>query len=149
TGAMRVSACHAIDAADLGAREFSGSRSAVDRSIIERRAVFLSDRRDRDWLADKASVVARGIRALVSLPLQHEGRLLGVAYADTADDAKVFTELDAELLDAFAGRAATALAAREIDARLAHMESAIAGATPWSGPAPTWNDVAASAGARR
>jgi hypothetical protein len=148
-GAMRVSACHAIDAADFGGRDFSGSRSAVDRSIVERRPVFLSDRRDHDWLADKASVVARGIRALVSLPLQHDGRLLGIAYADSGDDAKVFTDLDAELLAAFAERAANALAALEIDARLAHMESAIAGATPWSGRAPTWTDVALRAESRR
>ena len=62
-GQLRVRACHAMDAGDLGGAAFSGSRSAVDRSIRERRAVYLSDRRDRDWLNDKASVVARGIRA--------------------------------------------------------------------------------------
>lgn len=140
-GRLRVSACHAIDPSTLEDREFSGSRSAVDRSIIERRAVYLSDRRDHDWLHDKASVIARGIRALASLPLQHEGRLLGVVYADTGEDAKVFTELDADLLGAFAERASTALAALEIDARLAHIESALAGTTPWAGQAPLWSDA--------
>lgn len=140
-GNLHVRACHAMDAADLKGIAFSGSRSAVDRSIIERRAVFLSDRRDHAWLQDKASVVARGIRALASLPLQHEGRLLGIAYADTDDDAKVFTELDADLLGAFAERASNALAAMELDATLAQMESAFAGA---SGSATRWPGAAAA-----
>ncbi len=127
-GQLRVRACHAMDAADLDCAAFSGSRSAVDRSIRERRAVYLSDRRDHDWLNDQASVVARGIRALASLPLQHDSRLLGVAYADTDDEAKIFSELDADLLEAFAQRASTALAATEIDSTLSRMESAFAGA---------------------
>jgi len=140
---LRVRAVRAMDSADIGGRAFSGSRSAVDRSILERRPVYLSDRRDRDWLHDKASVVAQGIRALASLPLQHEGNLLGVAYADTDDEAKVFTDLDADLLGAFAERASAALAAIELDARLAHMESALAGTTGRTGVAPTWTDITA------
>ena len=96
-------------------------------------------------LQDKASVIARGIRALASLPLQHESRLLGVAYADTDDEAKIFTELDADLLEAFAERASNALAAIEIDAKLARMESAL-GPRParrarWPAGAPVWTDA--------
>jgi GAF domain-containing protein len=124
-GALVVRACHAMDPRDLEGAAFSGSRSAVDRSLRERRAVYLSDRRDHDWLQDKASVIARGIRALASLPLQHDERLFGIAYADTDDEAKVFSDLDADLLEAFAARAAAALAAVEIDATLAEMESRI------------------------
>ncbi|HEV7489353.1 MAG TPA: FHA domain-containing protein [Rhodanobacteraceae bacterium] len=141
---LRVRACHAIDADDLSGAAFSGSRSAVDRSIRERRAVYLSDRRDHDWLNDQASVVAGGIRALASLPLQHDGRLLGVAYADTDDEAKIFSELDADLLEAFAQRASTALAAIEIDSTLSRMESAFAdtggGASQRSRVAPAWHE---------
>ena len=143
-GRLRVRACHAMDTSDLDGLAFLGSRSAVDRSILERRPVYLSDRRDHEWLQDKASVIARGIRALASLPLQHENRLLGVAYADTDDQAKVFTDLDAEILEAFAERATNALAAIEIDATLARMESAYAGAraadSPWPASAPSWNE---------
>ncbi|MGH8172244.1 MAG: FHA domain-containing protein [Rhodanobacteraceae bacterium] len=145
-GSLHVRACHAMDPADLNGIAFSGSRSAVDRSILERRSVYLSDRHDHEWLQDKASVVARGIRALASLPLQHEGRLLGVAYADTDDEAKIFTELDADLLEAFADHAANALAAVELDATLTRMESAFAGATgnatrwPGTGTVAAWND---------
>jgi len=151
-GALRVRACHAMDATDLDGAAFSGSRSAVDRSIVEHRPVYLSDRRDHEWLQDKASVIAHGIRALASLPLQHEGRLLGIAYADTDDQAKVFTDLDADLLEAFAERAANALAAIEIDTQLARMESAFAGAgagTPsprWPAGAAAWTEIASRRG---
>jgi hypothetical protein len=143
-GELRVRACHAMDAADLTGAAFSGSRSAVDRSIRERRSVYLSDRRDHDWLHDQASVVARGIRALASLPLQHDGRLLGVAYADTDDEAKIFSELDADLLEAFAQRASAALATIELDSTLSRMESdfAQAGASAPQPPheAPSWRN---------
>ena len=147
-GHLRVRACHAMDPSDLGGAAFSGSRSAVDCSIRERRAVYLSDRRDRDSLKDKASIVARGIRALVSFPLLDESRLLGVAYADTDDEAKIFSELDADLLKAFAERASAALTAIEIDAKLSNMES-FYGARPTpafrGADVPVWSDAAADA----
>ena len=126
-GTLRVRACHAMDRPISTA---SRSPAVAARSIARSSSaapVYLSDRRDHEWLQDKASVIARGIRALASLPLQHEGRLLGVAYADTDDQAKIFTDLDADLLEAFAERASNALAAIEIDATLARMESAFAG----------------------
>jgi FHA domain-containing protein/GAF domain-containing protein len=140
TGNLRVRACHAMDEADLNRAAFSGSRSAVDRAIVECRPVYLSDRRDHDWLQDQASVVARGIRALAALPLVGENRLLGVAYADTDDEAKIFSELDADLLEAFAGRASAALAAAEIDAKLSQMESVFARAAPWTSGAVAARD---------
>jgi GAF domain-containing protein len=92
------------------------------RAALQRRAVFLSDRRDQAWLRDQASVIAGGIRALACLPLQQDGRLIGVAYADTDEEAKVFSELDAELLAAFAERTSTTLAALELDDALLGME---------------------------
>jgi hypothetical protein len=141
SGALRVRACHAMDAADLDGAAFSGSRSAVNRSIVERRSVFFSDRRDHDGLRDKASVVVRGIRALASVPIVDDSRLLGVAYADTDDGEKVFTELDASLLEAFATRAAAVLAASELSSAISEMESAVAD-TPFAGAkvrgVPTW-----------
>lgn len=125
-GATTVRARFAISADEIAGRGFSGSRGAVDRCLQQRRPVFLSDAGDRAALRGQPSVVGLGIRALACLPLQHEGRLLGAVYADTDDDAKVFTELDAELLEAFASRAAAALALAELDAGIARLEGAVA-----------------------
>lgn len=148
---LRVVACFALDAEELSRRTFAGSRSAVERTILERRPVFLSDRRDQAFLRGQPSVVGQGIRTLACLPLIEDGRLLGAVYVDTDDETKVFTELDAELLQAFAQRASTALAAFQLDAMLARMESWLAlgrsvtdpgGA---GGPARAWTDVLAAA----
>jgi len=98
------------------------SRSAVERAMRERRPVFMSNHADRAWLKGAASVVGQGLRALGCVPLLRGGRLLGVAYVDTDDEAKLFTGLDVELLLAFAERAASALALAELEHDLRRIE---------------------------
>lgn len=127
---LRLVAWHALDPEALGGRAFAGSRSAVERAMRERRAVFFSDHRDRAWLRDQASVVAQGIRALACLPLLHRGALLGVAYVDTDQDAKTFTDLDADLLAAFAERATAALALADLERGIAQVEAHLGAASP-------------------
>lgn len=129
-GGMRLRAWHALDPDELARPAFSGSRSAVERVLREQRPVYLSDQRDQAWLRAQASVVAQGIRALACLPLLHQGRLLGVAYVDTDEAAKLFTALDAELLDAFAERAAAALALARIEDDIARIEARAGGDAP-------------------
>jgi GAF domain-containing protein len=80
---------------------------------------------DVAWLRDRASIVAGGVRAIVCLPLLDGGDLLGMLYADTDDAARVFDELDAELLGAFAEDVATWLAALALDARVAALGARI------------------------
>lgn len=121
-----------LDPDGIAASSFHGSRGAVERAIRECRPVFLSNPADH-WLHRQASVVAHGIRALAALPLLNAGELLGVAYVDTDDAARVFTELDVDLLTAFAVQAAQALAATQVEQRLADLERAVGGsATAWS-----------------
>jgi hypothetical protein len=121
-----------LDPDGIAASSFQGSRGAVERAVRECRPVFLSNPADH-WLQQQASVVAHGIRALAALPLLHAGELLGVAYVDTDDAARLFTELDVELLTAFAAQAAQALAATQVEERLADLERAVGGSrTAWS-----------------
>lgn len=144
-GQLSVRTWQAIDPQEIAAREFSGSRSAIERTLTERRAVYLSDARDASFLKHQASVVGQGIRALASLPLMHYGDLLGAVYVDTDDAAKVFTELDGELLQAFAARAATVLAAAQLDAELQRVEQRL-DALPAKGLAEQIAEAARSAG---
>lgn len=122
SGGVQLRLCHAIEPNEIASRDFSGSRSALERCLIERRPVYLSDARDAAFLRHQASVVGQGIRALAVLPLLYLGDLLGVVYVDTDDVAKIFTELDAELLEAFALRATTTLAAIQVHTELQRME---------------------------
>ncbi len=124
-GAVRVMATHLLDPEEIAGDGFAGSRSAIERTLVERRAVYLSDARDASFLRQKASVIGQGIRALACLPLMHAGILQGVVYVDSDEAAKVFTELDGALLMAFAERAATLLAAADLDAELQRIERAL------------------------
>lgn len=135
-------ACYALRPEELDGRGFSGSRSAVDRALLYRKPVFSSDQHVRAWLGDQASVVGQGLRAIACLPMQHRGAILGIAYADTSDEAKVFTQLDAELLEAYADRAATALALSDLDAALDGVSSLLAVShddVEQLGTAPLWH----------
>lgn len=121
-----------LDPDGIAANSFHGSRGAVERAVRECRPVFLSNPADH-WLRQQASVVAHGIRALAALPLLHAGELIGVAYVDTDEATRVFTDLDVELLTAFAAQAAQALAASLVDERLADLERTLGGrSTAWS-----------------
>ncbi|MCP5476942.1 MAG: FHA domain-containing protein [Rhodanobacteraceae bacterium] len=145
---MRVAACYGLNPADLAATTFQGSRSAIERVLAERRAIYLSDRRDRLWLADRPSVIAQGISALTCLPLVHRGEVLGLAYADTTDETHVFTELDAELLTAMVEHAASVLAATRMAAQLAQLSACLAVGPDGSrllGSAPRWTRLGADA----
>lgn len=97
----------------LAAGGFPGSAGAVERALSGARSVVTSDAQDDAVLAARPSVSAEGIRALVCVPLQlpHEppGEALGVIYADSRVPGSSFTELDVELLEAFAGQAALAI----------------------------------------
>ena len=115
---MKVAASHGLDPAEMAKPKFSGSSGAIDRAMKTRQPVFLSNAEDRRWLGTRASVVAQNIRALSCVPLTHEERLLGLAYVDSDEAGKIFTELDADILDAFAKQAAMTLALHGLSEQL-------------------------------
>lgn len=119
---LEVRAVHAIDPDELKDDAFDGSRSVVARCFAERQPLYLSSRTDQAWLRQQASVVAHGLRSIVCLPLVHDGVLLGAVYADSDDQGRLFTELDADLLTAFADRASAVLAASDIESELQAMD---------------------------
>lgn len=140
---LHVRACYAINPDELGNDRFAGSRSAVDRALQSQAAVYMDARHEQAWLAEQASVIAGGLRSLVCLPLINDGALLGAAYADSDDTARVFTELDAELMTALVDQATSTLVAQQIERHLQDMESWLrvepdnarwhASALPWQG----------------
>jgi hypothetical protein len=115
-----VRAQHALDAG-RELRGFTGSIGAVERALRERRAVVVNDIGGEAWLAQRASVIAGALSALVCLPLLDGDDALGAIYADRRGAGEAITTLDLELLQAFAERAAVYIAARRasdaLDAR--------------------------------
>lgn len=125
-GRYAVRASLALDPARLVTREFSGSVGAVRRTLEQGQAVVANDIGDEAWLAQRASVVAGGLSALVCLPLLDGGRAFGALYADRVRPGPPITTLDLELLQAFAEGAAVWIAARRtselLDARAAQAD---------------------------
>lgn len=141
-GEWRVRACYGIAPDQLADSSFAGSRSAVERAIADRSPVYLSDRHDQGWLRDRASVISGGIQALAALPLLRDGRVLGVAYADTDEQQRSYTELDAQLLEALVDHAGKVISALEVEAGLAKVSALLQVSQSdvrSSGlPAPSW-----------
>ena len=118
-GEMTVRARYNLLAEDISDSKFDGSRSALERSLRERRLVMFTAADDHAWLKHQANVVALGLRSLVCLPLEHDSDLVGAVYADSDILGRVFTTLDAQLLRAFAEQAALTVSAARVDGRLA------------------------------
>ena len=132
-GGWRVRASHGLDAAALRSRDFLGSVGALERAIQTGEAVVLNDIGTDPALAQRASIAAAGLRSVLALPLKQGERLLAVVYADSRRAGAAITEIELELLRAFAERAALWIAARQGAASLEQL----------AGPAPDWHEIAA------
>jgi hypothetical protein len=140
-GRMVVRASLSLDAQALRAAAFSGSAGALNRALNARRSVVANDIGSTAWLAERASVAAAGLSALVCLPLLDGDQVLGAIYVDRVRPGPPVTTLDMELLEAFAERAALWIAARRMRALLetspgsgegwAPLDAAQAGGEDW------------------
>ncbi len=116
-GGYVVGASRQLDVATLDARRFSGSIGAVQRCIAQRKAIVVNQVDAAPWLAGRASVVGLGLQSLVCVPLLDGDRVLGVVYADRSEPGEPITQLDLELLSAFAESSAVyVLAGRAMEA---------------------------------
>lgn len=117
-GELEIAAARGVTWAELAERDFSGSVGAVERALAEGRSVVAGDAAADADLGERPSVVAGGIRALVSVPLPSPGGILGVIYADSRRPGAVFTELDVEILEALASHAGLAVAVARLHEEL-------------------------------
>jgi len=111
----------------LKARTFSGSIGAVQRALQRGEPVAINHVASDPWLSGRESVVAMGLQSLVCLPLLDGVRVLGAVYADRREPGEPITQLDLELLAAFAESAAVWLLAGQA---LAALDAA-----------PRWNTI--------
>lgn len=121
---------NALNAEALKTRAFSGSVGAVQRALSQHEPVAINQIASDPWLSGRESVVAMGLHALVCLPLHDGERVLGAVYADRREPGEPITQLDLELLGAFAESAAVWLLAGQA---LAALDAA-----------PRWNTIVAA-----
>lgn len=85
---------------------FAGSVGAVQKVLAEGKPLAVNRIDSAPWLAGRASVVAGGIQSLVCLPLLDGARAVGAVYADRREPGEPVTQLDLDILAAFAESAA-------------------------------------------
>jgi GAF domain-containing protein/FHA domain-containing protein len=111
---------------------FRVSLTAVAQALETGRPVVAADARGDAVLGKRPSVVELGIQALACVPLQVDGRTLGVMYVDGQRPGGGFTELDLEILGALAGHAALVIAGCRIERRIRELLEQPAGGSDTS-----------------
>jgi len=90
--------------------EAEGSQSVIEQVLTSGKAVVHGDVRREQAMADRESIVAGSIHAVICVPLTMGESTLGALYADSRETGKHFTALDLELMQRLARQAAFVLA---------------------------------------
>lgn len=106
---------------------FRGSVGAINRALETQRSVVSMDVQQFAPLADRPSIIAGRIRALVCLPMSIADRTIGSVYADSTEPARVLTELDLEILEGLIAHATTAIALAQLDREIVDINSVLKG----------------------
>jgi len=85
------------------------SRTIVEQTLKERRAVLSNNAMEDPRFANHTSVQLAHLRSVLAVPLVAQGHLLGLIYLDNRIQTGVFDEHHAEMLAAFANQAAVAI----------------------------------------
>ncbi|MBP7691859.1 MAG: GAF domain-containing protein, partial [Anaerolineales bacterium] len=108
-GQLTARTARHLDQQTLAGPAFQVSRGLVERVAREGQPLLASDAQNDDWLKNRASVMALGLRAILCVPLKLKDQISGVVYVDSRVQAGLFTPADLELLTSIAASAAVAL----------------------------------------
>ena len=107
-GAPEIAAAFTLDRRG-SAEPFPVSRTVARRTLEEGTALLADDVILEEGLAGSDSLQAERIRSLLAAPLAHQGRTLGLLYADTREPGSSFGERDLQMLAALGSLAVGAL----------------------------------------
>lgn len=93
----------------LDPSEFDISRTIVNRVATEGQPVLTTNAQEDPRFGGQESIVAYNLRSILCVPLRVKDIVTGVIYADNRVRTGLFTEVERDLLDAFANQAAVAI----------------------------------------
>lgn len=106
-GSLRVLVARGIDGATI---ESEGYSTTIVGHVVETREAILTNDAEYDTRFQAGqSIIMRGLRAILCVPMMVQERLIGVVYVDTTMKAGVFKPDDMGLMKAVAGLAARAV----------------------------------------
>lgn len=85
------------------------STTIVNQVVLTRQPLLTNNAQYDDRYKPGASIIMRGLRAILCAPMLVKGRLVGVVYVDTSLRSGNFTDSDLRLLSAVAGQAGIAI----------------------------------------
>lgn len=109
SGELRFAVARNLERESVDAPEFEVSRTLVRKVIESNKGELLLSALEDPRFKDAKSVVAKGLRSIVCVPLALRERVLGAVYVDNRLQAGVFKKEDLEMLGAFANLAAIAI----------------------------------------
>ncbi len=105
-GELRTLVIKGVDGATLE-EDYS---TTVVREVVRTRKALLTNNAQYDQRYQAGqSIIMRGLRAILSVPMLVKDRLVGIIYVDTSMKSGSFSQADADLLMSVAGQAAIAL----------------------------------------
>lgn len=131
-GALEIAARRNLAEPELKSDDFSGSVGAIQRAVATGRPVAVSDALADPFLQGRESVITRGIRSLICIPLVAVDRMIGLIYTDSREPGSTFGELDVEILEALSAHAALAIVAAGVDRELKGLAAKLS-PTGWAG----------------
>lgn len=108
-GQMAFRVARGIDSQEIEHPRFQVSRSVTER-VAETGEPLLTDNAAQDSrFAGMQSIVLKGLRSILCVPLKAKGQMTGLVYVDNRLQAGIFDSQDLDLLVAFSHQAAMAI----------------------------------------
>ena len=108
-GGMAYRVARGIDRKEVEDPRFQVSRSVVDRVAESGRPVLTDNAAEDTRFSGKQSILIKGLRSILCVPLQVKERTTGLVYVDNRLRAGIFNREDLDLLVAFGSQAGIAI----------------------------------------
>ncbi len=106
---LKFRAARGIDQHTIEEPDFQISRSIVERVKNEGNPVLTVDAQKDDRFSQQLSIVTKGLRSILCVPLKSKEKLVGIIYVDNRLASGVFNTDDLDLLNAVSSSAAIAI----------------------------------------
>jgi putative nucleotidyltransferase with HDIG domain len=106
---LKFRSARGIDQQTIEKPDFQISRSIVERVKNEGTPVLTVDAQKDDRFSQQLSIVTKGLRSILCVPLKSKEKLIGVIYVDNRLVSGVFKSDDLDLLNTLAASAAIAI----------------------------------------
>jgi PAS domain S-box-containing protein len=108
-GALNIRLARNWEQETLEPSEAALSHTVVNRVINEGEPVLTTNAQADPRFGGQDSVIALNLRSILCVPLKMKGEVIGVIYADNRVRTGLFTEIEKNILAAFANQAAVAI----------------------------------------